>query len=111
MAAVVGRTTPILVVVVAADRVPPRGFGAWFAARVTPPAVVVAMMIAAGVVTVAVVATSSVAVGIGAGAGLLVGVSFGGIIVAMRRQLDGDGMGAIVELTVAAALTAVALAT
>jgi adenosylcobinamide-GDP ribazoletransferase len=111
VAAVVGRTTPILVVAAGRAHVAPTGFGAWFAARVGPPAVVAATLIAAGLVTAAVVATGSVALGIGAGAGLVVGVSFGGIIVAMRRQLDGDGMGAIVELTVAAALTAVALAT
>jgi adenosylcobinamide-GDP ribazoletransferase len=111
VAAVVGRTTPILVIAAGRRSVPPAGFGAWFAARVRPPAVVAATLIAAGFVTFAVVATGSAGVAIGAIAGLVVGVSFGGFIVTMRRQLDGDGMGTIVELTFAAALTAVALAT
>jgi adenosylcobinamide-GDP ribazoletransferase len=110
-AAVVGRTAPILAVAVARDRVSPTGFGSWFAARVGPAAVVAATLIAGTLVTIAAVVTGSIAVAFGAGTGLIVGLAFGGIIVTVRRQLDGDGMGAIVELTVAAALTAVALAT
>jgi adenosylcobinamide-GDP ribazoletransferase len=110
-AEVLGRTTPILMSALARARVSPVGFGAWFAARVGPAQVVGSTVVAAALVGVAVVATASVAVGIGAATGLVVGLSAGGIIIAMRRQLDGDGMGAIVELTVAATLTAVALAT
>ena len=37
-------------------------------------------------------------------------VVIAGAIVSLRGQLDGDGLGAIVELTLAAALTAAALA-
>ncbi len=85
VAAVVGRTTPILVIAAARGRVSPTGFGAWFAARVGPAAVLAATLIAAGLVTVIVVATGSVAVGIGAAAGLVVGASFGGVIIALRR--------------------------
>ena len=43
--------------------------------------------------------------------GVLAGVAIAWVIGSLRGQLDGDGLGAIVELTLAAALIAVAFAT
>ena len=110
MAAVVGRTLPVVVVVLAGDRAERGGFGGWFAARVGPVDAVVAVVLAVLVTALLVLVTASpvVAIGglIGAGAGLVIA----GAIVSARRQLDGDGMGAIIELTVAASLAAAAFA-
>ena len=110
MAAVVGRTLPIVAVVLAGDRAERGGFGGWFAARVGPVDAVVAVVLAVLVTTLLalVIASPVVAIGglIGAGAGLVIA----GAIVSARRQLDGDGMGAVIELTVAASLAAAAFA-
>jgi adenosylcobinamide-GDP ribazoletransferase len=110
VAAVVGRTLPVVAVVLAGDRAQSGGFGGWFAARVSSLDVAVAVVLATLVIAgLALVATSAaVVVGglIGAGAGLVIA----GAIVSGRRQLDGDGMGAIIELTVAATLAAAAFA-
>jgi hypothetical protein len=107
---VVGRTLPVVAVVLAGDRAESGGFGGWFAARVSSLDVAVAVVLATLVIAgLALVATSAaVVVGglIGAGAGLVIA----GAIVSGRRQLDGDGMGAIIELTVAATLAAAAFA-
>ncbi len=46
MAAVVGRTLPVVVVVLAGDRAERGGFGGWFAARVGPVDAVVAVVLA-----------------------------------------------------------------
>jgi adenosylcobinamide-GDP ribazoletransferase len=110
VAAVVGRTLPVVAVVLAGSRATGSGFGGWFAARVGPADTVVAVVVAVLVTAGLAIATGSpeVAVGgiVGAGAGLAIAWA----IVARRRQLDGDGMGAIIELTVAASLAAAAYA-
>jgi hypothetical protein len=49
-------------------------------------------------------------VALGGAVGVIAGLVVAGAIVSLRGQLDGDGLGAIVELTFAAALIAMALA-
>ena len=110
VAAVVGRTLPVVAVLLAGSRATGSGFGGWFAARVGWGDATVAVGVAALVTAGLAVATASAEVAaagiVGAGAGLAIGWA----IVARRRQLDGDGMGAIIELTVAASLAAAAYA-
>ena len=110
MAAVVGRTLPVVVVVLAGDRAEGGGFGAWFAARVGPVDAVVAVVLAIIVTAALVLVTQSAAVAIGGLIGAGAGLVMAGAIVSVRRQLDGDGLGAIIELTVAASLVSAAFA-
>ena len=109
VAAVGGRTVAVAVVVMERSRIAPDGFGAWFAARVQPRTAIAAALIATVIGAAVALATSSAAVAIGGVAGAAVGFVLARAIVARRRQLDGDSMGAIVELTVAAVLVATAL--
>jgi adenosylcobinamide-GDP ribazoletransferase len=110
VAAVVGRTLPVVAVVLAGSRAHGSGFGGWFAARVGRGDAVVAVLIAALVTAGLAVATGSHAIAIGGIVGAGIGTFAAAVIVAGRRQLDGDGMGAIIELTVAASLVAAAFA-
>ena len=70
-----------------------------------------AVVSAAAIVAVAAVLAGSAIPLVGAGSGLVVGVLAGVSIVAARGQLDGDGLGASVELALAATLAACAIAT
>jgi adenosylcobinamide-GDP ribazoletransferase len=110
VAAPVARTIPVVAVVLARSDVERAGFGAWFAARVGPADAVVAVILAAVVTggTALVTRSGAIALGglVGAGAGLLIAA----VIVRGRRQLDGDGLGAMIELTVAASLVVAAVA-
>ena len=106
----VARTTPVLAVLAAPGRVPADGFAGWFARRVGSLDGVVALVLAVAVTAVVGLAAGSTAVVLGGIAGASVGLVVAAVIVSLRGQLDGDGLGAIVELTCAAALTAAALA-
>ena len=108
--AVVGRTLPVVAAVLAGSRVEATGFGGWFAARVGRGDAIVAVVVAVLVTAGLVVATGSPWLALGAFIGSGAGLAIAGAIVAGRRQLDGDGLGAIVELTVAATLVATAFA-
>jgi adenosylcobinamide-GDP ribazoletransferase len=110
VAAVVGRTVPVVAVVLAGSRANGSGFGGWFATRVGRGDVVVAVVVATLVTAGLAVATGSLAVAVGGIVGAAAGLAIAWAIVAGRRQLDGDGMGAIIELTVAASLAAAAYA-
>lgn len=110
IAAIAGRTIAVVAVVTERARIAGDGFGAWFAARVRPAAAVGAAMIAVAIGTAIAVAAASPALAIGGLLGAAIGLGLARVIVTWRRQLDGDGMGAIVELTVAATLVATALA-
>jgi adenosylcobinamide-GDP ribazoletransferase len=111
VAAIVARTLPVIAVVLARSRVEGGGFGGWFAARVgradAAAAVIIAVLVTGGLA----LATRSVGVGLGGLVGAGAGLAIAGGIVRGRRQLDGDGMGAIIELTVAASLAVAAFAT
>jgi cobalamin synthase len=101
VAATVARTLPVLAVQLAPGRVPPDGFGGWFARRVGQVDGVVALVLAASITAVVALAAGSVAVAIGGAVGAIAGLAIAGAIVSLRGQLDGDGLGAIVELTLA----------
>jgi adenosylcobinamide-GDP ribazoletransferase len=109
--ATVARTMPVLAVQIAPGRVRSDGFAGWFAHRVAPFDAVVAVVLAVSVTVVASLATGSLAIALGAMVGAIAGLAITGVLVSRRGQLDGDGLGAIVELTLAAVLTATVLAT
>jgi adenosylcobinamide-GDP ribazoletransferase len=112
VASVVARTLPVVAVVLSRQRVDPTGFGGWFAARVRPADAVVAVVTAALFVIGATILVGSAAVVLGGCIGAAGGLCGAALIVRGRGQLDGDGLGAIVELTIAATLAGtVALAT
>ena len=85
------------------------GFGAWFVERLRPFDVVAAMGIAAVTVTVAALLAGSIAVLAGTAVGALAGLLVLGWIAWRRDGLDGDGLGASVELTVAIAFGVIAV--
>jgi adenosylcobinamide-GDP ribazoletransferase len=108
VAAVVARTLPVIAVVLARSRVEGGGFGGWFAARVGRGDAIIAATVASLLTGALAFATRSAGVGLGGLVGAGAGLAIAGAIVRGRRQLDGDGMGAIIELTVAASLAAAA---
>jgi adenosylcobinamide-GDP ribazoletransferase len=87
---------------------PAEGLGAWFADHVTAGAATVAVVSAAVVslVLVEFVGPRTVLVVV---AGAVAGTLAAAWVVATRRQLDGDGYGAIVELTLTGILLAAAV--
>jgi len=90
------------------SRRPPAGLGAWFSGS-TPAASAIVAMATALVVTALATELGGVLAALAAGAGAgAAGVLAGGL-VAVRGQLDGDGYGALVELTFAATLVSAAL--
>jgi adenosylcobinamide-GDP ribazoletransferase len=80
------------------------GSGARFRRDITGAGVVVTLASSASVVAVAWLLTGSSAVLAAGAGGLLGGLAVGSAIGRLRRQLDGDGFGATVELGMAAAL-------
>ena len=94
---------PAWAVTVGRRAAPPDGLGAWFAETTSVGAAIVAI-VSAVVVTLVAVELAGPLVGVAAGAGAAVAVGIGAIIVRQRRQLDGDGYGALIETTVAAIL-------
>lgn len=87
------------------------GLGAWFAQRITTAAVVIAAASAVLIVLGAawLAAPAAWIVTVAAGSAAVLGALVGSVIVARRGGLDGDGMGAIVELSVLAGLASAAL--
>lgn len=110
-AGAVSRVVPVVLSGFVGQRAEAGGFGAWFAARVGVADIVVAMASAVGVVAVTTLIAGSATPAIGAGSGLVLGLLASRAIVTGRGQLDGDGLGAGVELTLAATLAACAIAT
>jgi adenosylcobinamide-GDP ribazoletransferase len=85
------------------------GLGGWFSARIGAADVVAAFVTIVFVTGVAAVVAGT-AVVTGTVAGLVVAAIGGAVIVARRGQLDGDGYGAIVEITFLAILAGIAIA-
>ena len=83
--------------------------GGWFADRVRPIDAIVALT-SAGLITVALALIGGPLVPIATLGTLITGSGLGAIVVAVRHGLDGDGMGALVELSVVAGLVVAALA-
>ena len=88
------------------DAVSRVGLGAWFAERVSPVDGVVASLTAVVVAVVAGLLAGAVAFGAGIAAGAALGLGAGLILVRSRRQVDGDVLGATVELGFAAVVGA-----
>jgi adenosylcobinamide-GDP ribazoletransferase len=101
---------PVAVIIERARRMPREdGLGGWFAARVGPLDAVAGVFTTVVVtVGVAVVAGPAV-VGFGTVGGVVAASIASAAIVARRGQLDGDGYGAIVEITFVAILAGVAV--
>jgi adenosylcobinamide-GDP ribazoletransferase len=109
IAVVASRTLAVLIAAIERSRVAPGGFGAWFAARVRPLAALGAAIIAALIGAAVALLIGAVGIAVGGLVGTVLGLAIGVVIVRWRRQLDGDGLGAVVELTVAAVLVATAV--
>jgi adenosylcobinamide-GDP ribazoletransferase len=85
------------------------GLGGWFTASVKPADVGAAIATAVVVAVVASIVADRGALWLGAGAGLIVAALLSVAIVRRRRQLDGDGYGAIVEITFLSVLAGIAV--
>lgn len=110
VAAVVSRAVPVVAVrMVGSTANPGTGFGAWFAACVSRGDGLVAGALAAAIVAIVAALLGSPPVAFGAGAGGLVGIVVARWIHSVRGRLDGDALGASVELTVAATLVCLAV--
>jgi adenosylcobinamide-GDP ribazoletransferase len=84
---------------------PPDGLGAWFAEATSIGAASVAI-VSAIVVTLVGVELAGPVVAVAVGAGTVVSVLIGAVVVRLRRQLDGDGYGTLIETSAVAVLLA-----
>jgi adenosylcobinamide-GDP ribazoletransferase len=85
------------------------GLGGWFAATTTGAASAAALGTAALAATVAGVVGRSIGLPVACLVGIALGLAAGGWIVRARGRLDGDALGATVEITFAAILLAAAV--
>ncbi|HEY7971209.1 MAG TPA: adenosylcobinamide-GDP ribazoletransferase [Candidatus Limnocylindrales bacterium] len=101
-------TAPVWAVAVGRHRRAAGGLGTWFADEVTRGAAVVALVTAAVIVLV-LVEFAGPGVALASVAGLAAAAIAGLVLVRLRGQLDGDGYGAIIELTFASIVLSAAL--
>jgi adenosylcobinamide-GDP ribazoletransferase len=87
----------------------PQGAGSWFVERVGP-ASCMAVLVTTLVVVAAASAVAGLAIAVGTVWGAAAGAALAVWVVARRGQLDGDGHGAVIELTFLAVLTGIAVA-
>jgi len=106
----VSRAVPVLVGRIARSRAIGVGLGAAFAEQVTTGDAAIATLTALAVAGIATLAGGSPLLLAGSLVGVGAGVALGLAIVRLRHQLDGDGLGATVELSFAATLLAAAWA-
>jgi adenosylcobinamide-GDP ribazoletransferase len=91
-------------------QIAPHGeLGGWFTARVGPGGAFAAVATTAAVTALAALAGGVSVVIIGAAAGLAVAAGCSAAVILRRGQLDGDGYGAIVEITFVAILAGIAI--
>jgi adenosylcobinamide-GDP ribazoletransferase len=109
VAAAIGRMVAVAATVIERSRVAPDGFGAWFAARVSPTVAVGAGALAVAIGAVVVLVSGSAPIAIGGVVGAAAGLGLARVIAVWRGQLDGDGLGGVVELTVAGVLVVTAI--
>ena len=114
-AGAVSRTVAVVVGLAMRSRTAGR-LGTWFAEGLRASDAAVAVTSAAVIVTVGAILAGSIggaaagpALGVGAVSGAALGLAAARLIGARRGQLDGDGLGASVELTFAAVVVATAL--
>lgn len=107
-AGTVSRWLPVLAVTLFRRRVGLDGLGAWFGARVSPPDAVVG-----GATTVLVIAVGGAAAGwavaVAALGGAAIGIAGAALVARTRGRLDGDGLGASVEIAMTATLAVLAV--
>ncbi len=108
-AAAISRALPVVVVLLRGDAMGRVGLGAWFAERVGVLDGVSAAVSAALVSVVAALLAGAVAFGAGIAVGAAVGIGIGLFLVRARLQVDGDILGATVELGFAAVVATVAI--
>jgi len=104
----VSRWLPLVAVALLRRRIRPDGLGAWFAARVSVSDVVVGGASAVVVAGVA-AALAGPAVAIAAIIGVVAALVGVASVVRARRHLDGDGLGACVEIGLTATVVAMAV--
>jgi adenosylcobinamide-GDP ribazoletransferase len=107
-AAVSRAVAPAWAVGVGWRRHPQGGLGTWFADATTGAAAVVAL-VSAAIVLAALVEFAGPRVALAAIIGAIAGSAIGAGLIRLRRQLDGDGYGALIEVTAAAILLSAAL--
>ncbi|MEO5885482.1 MAG: adenosylcobinamide-GDP ribazoletransferase [Candidatus Limnocylindrales bacterium] len=111
VAATVARAVPVVAVRIVA-RSPAAtvsGFGAWFITRVTSAESLVALVLAGTIVAVAVAVVGLPLIGLAAAVGPIVGLGLARWLIERRGGLDGDALGACVEVSVAAVLVSSAV--
>jgi adenosylcobinamide-GDP ribazoletransferase len=106
VAGAVSRTVPVLLARLARSRASAEGLGAWFVGRTTTTDAAVALATGLLVATASALVIGSVALAVAGLTGILGGVALGLVLVRARTQLDGDLLGAGVELAFAAAMLA-----
>jgi len=99
---------PVWAVAVGRRLRPPDGLGAWFAEATTIVEAVVAAATAV-IVTLLLVEFRGALVALAVVAGVVGSAVVGAILLRLRGRLDGDGYGAVIEITLAAVLVAAAL--
>jgi adenosylcobinamide-GDP ribazoletransferase len=102
------RVAPVVIAPSARSLAISGGLGAWFSRRVSTAEAALAASTALAVAIVAAVAASSLALLVGGLVGFAAGLGLGFGLVRLRGQLDGDGLGATVELSFAAILLSTA---
>ncbi len=102
------RVVPVIIARAARSRATAGGLGVWFAWRATNADAALAASTALAVAIVAAVVGSATTLLFGGLVGLGAGVGLGLAVVRLRGQLDGDGLGATVELSFAATLLSTA---
>jgi len=104
----VSRGVPVILVRVARRRAQPSGLGGWFEARTTNVAASLVVGSAAVLCLAGAFVLGTQAVAAAAGVGGIGGLALGMSLVRLRGQLDGDLLGASVELSFALTLVAAA---
>ena len=104
------RTLPVVTALFRGGAALHGGLGTWFASRVKGMDGAIATVTTVVVAGAAGALAGSLALTIGVAIGFGVGLALAAVLLRLRRQLDGDLMGAIVELGIAAILGATAVA-
>ena len=105
-AAAASRAGAVIAAVVAGRSRSGGRLGAWFADRVRPVDAGLGLVTAAAIAVGGSIATGRPTIAVGLTGGALLAAAAAAAVVRLRRQLDGDGHGAIIELAFATILVA-----
>jgi adenosylcobinamide-GDP ribazoletransferase len=108
-AGAVSRALPVVVVLLRGEVASRVGLGAWFAERVRPLDGAVVTVTGAVAAVVAAWVVGAIAFGAAIVAGAVAGLAIGLSLVRARRQIDGDVLGATVELCFAVTVAVAAI--